>query len=151
MPIWLMIILNYFICKICNFLIQGTQIKQIRIFFTLKPVLLLFCQGQDENIIIRKDSITKICKTVFNLPPVYDTEPHTQHLPISMVPPCWALTAILARASLNRLDAAEAPCRAFRYALPALINCRAPGLNFSRIFCWKETKKKNTSVRVLKA
>ena len=31
------------------------------------------------------------------------------YLPISIVPPCWALTAILARASLNKLDAADAP------------------------------------------
>lgn len=38
------------------------------------------------------------------------------------------------------LDLIHSPWRAFRYALPALISCLAPGLNLSKIF-WKRTEK----------
>lgn len=33
------------------------------------------------------------------------------------------------------LDLIHSPWRAFRYALPALISCLAPGLNLSKMFC----------------
>lgn len=37
--------------------------------------------------------------------------------------------------STNRKNNNNLPCNAFKYAFPALISCRAPGLNFSKMFC----------------
>ena len=63
-------------------------------------------------------------------------------LPISVVPPpaSWALTASFASDSMKTFEAADELCKAFRYALPFVINVLAPGLNFSRIF-WNKGRR----------
>lgn len=42
-------------------------------------------------------------------PLIFYNELNNEHSPISVVPPCWALTAIFASASLNNRDAAAVP------------------------------------------
>lgn len=56
-------------------------------------------------------------------------------LPMSVPPPCCALTASFAKDSMNTFDAAEVLCRLFRYDFDDPMSCFADGLNFSRMFC----------------